>query len=377
MPLFVTLALRNLLHDRLRLIATLVGVVFSIVLVTVQMGLYIGFGRMVTVVIDRASADLWVMTRGGTSFEGPSVLETRDGERARAVAGVADVVPVVTGFADWRLPGGALTPVFIVGTVPLAQGLQPWNLVRGGIEALRADGAVTVDRAYFDRLGVSKIGERAEIRRQPVEIVAITDGIRSFTTTPYVFMNIDTARRLSGLPPDKASYFLVRLRPNANIEAVRAALLGIFGQSEVLTSAQFAERSRTFWLFSTGAGTALFAGALLGIVVGAAIVAQTLYASTKEHLAEFATLRAIGSSRGYIYRVIVCQALFSAAAGFAVAASIGLLVVYFTSDTALPIVITPALLAALLPLTVLMCVMAGMAAIVRVTRVDPASAFAP
>ena len=85
---------------------------------------------------------------------------------------------------------------------------------------------------------------------------------------------------------------------------------------EVLTPAEFRERSRTFWLFGTGAGAALFAGALLGVIVGTVVVAQTLYASTKEHLNEFATLRAIGSSRRYIYKVIIWQALLSAVIGF-------------------------------------------------------------
>ncbi len=64
-----------------------------------------------------------------------------------------------------------------------------------------------------------------------------------------------------------------------------------------------------FWLFGTGAGAALFAGALLGVIVGTVIVAQTLYSSTKDHLNEFATLRAIGSSSSYIHKVIICQAL--------------------------------------------------------------------
>ena len=48
MPLVFTLAFRNLFHDRLRFVATVIGIVFSIVLVMVQMGLYLGFGRMVT-----------------------------------------------------------------------------------------------------------------------------------------------------------------------------------------------------------------------------------------------------------------------------------------------------------------------------------------
>ena len=112
---------------------------------------------------------------------------------------------------------------------------------------------------------------------------------------------------------------------------------------EVLTSAEFRERSRSFWLFGTGAGAALFAGALLGVIVGTVIVAQTLYSSTKDHLNEFATLRAIGSSRRYIHKVIVCQALLSAVIGFSLAALIGAVIVHMTASTALPIVITPGL----------------------------------
>ena len=67
MPLTFTLAFRNLFHDRLRLVATVIGIVFSIVLVMVQMGLFLGFGKMVTTMIDNASADLWVMPKGNVS----------------------------------------------------------------------------------------------------------------------------------------------------------------------------------------------------------------------------------------------------------------------------------------------------------------------
>ena len=57
---------------------------------------------------------------------------------------------------------------------------------------------------------------------------------------------------------------------------------------------------------------ALLGGAVLGLIVGTVIVAQTLYSSTKDHLAEFATLRALGSSSGYINKVILMQAGLSA-----------------------------------------------------------------
>src|SRR5215467_15289268 len=85
MPLVLTLASRNLFYDRLRLVATLIGIVFSIVLVTVQIGLYSGFGLMVTTMIDHASADLWIVPQGTKCFEDPSLLDDRKRFRVRAI----------------------------------------------------------------------------------------------------------------------------------------------------------------------------------------------------------------------------------------------------------------------------------------------------
>ena len=105
------------------------------------------------------------------------------------------------------------------------------------------------------------------------------------------------------------------------------------------------------------------------------IVAQTLYSSTKDHLSEFATLRAMGSSNRYIYNVIIYQALLNAVIGFAIAAGLGAVVVQMTAKSALPIVITPWLMVALSVLTVVMCVASAIGAIVRVVRIDPATVF--
>ncbi|MDR3464497.1 MAG: ABC transporter permease [Xanthobacteraceae bacterium] len=375
MPLVFTLAFRNLFHDRLRFVATVVGIVFSIVLVTVQMGLYLGFGRTVTTMIDHASADLWIVPRGTKCFEDPSLLDARERYRALSIEGVAEAIPVVIGFADWRMPSGATTPVFVIGTDLRSGGLPPWDLVEGRIEALSTPRAVAVDRSYLERLGISGMGATAEIRQQLVRVAAVTSGIRSFTTTPFVFMDVDRARSHTGIPSAKTTYFLVRLSPGADLTRVRGQLASKISDAEVLTPVEFRERSRTFWLFSTGAGAALFAGALLGVIVGTVIVAQTLYSSTKEHLNEFATLRAIGSSRGYIYKVIVWQALLSAVIGFSIAALIGWAIVRLTAETALPILITPGLIAGLFSLTIVMCIASAIAAIVQVTRIDPATAF--
>ena len=375
MSLIYRLASRNLWHDRLRFVATVVGIVFSIVLVTVQLGLYLGFGRTVTTMVDHASADLWVMPVGTKCFEDPSLLDERKRFQALSINGVAQAISVVIGFADWQIPAGGTTPVFIVGSDLRAGGLLPWNLVEGSLEALAIPGAVAVDRSYFKRLGISGIGSTAEIREQKVEVRAVTKGIRSFTTTPYVFTTADRARAYTGVSPSKITYLLVRVAPGVDVESVRRRLKDNLADVDVLTPIEFRDRSRSFWLFDTGAGFALFAGALLGMIVGTVIVAQTLYSSTKDHLNEFATLRAMGSSRLYIHKVIICQALISAVIGFCLAAVIGLGVVAATADTALPIVMTPGLTLGLFAATVVMCVISAIAAIVQVTRIDPAMVF--
>ena len=78
------------------------------------------------------------------------------------------------------------------------------------------------------------------------------------------------------------------------------------------------------------------------------IVARTLYSSTKDHLNEFATLRALGSSSGYIHKVILAQAALSAILGYALGMSIALLVVAMSIDTSFPIIMTPELAIAML-----------------------------
>jgi putative ABC transport system permease protein len=375
MSLAFKLAQRNLFHDRLRLVATVVGIVFSIVLVTVQLGLYFGFGRMVTTMIDHASGDLWIVPAGAKSFEDPSPLDERNRFAALSVNGVFDVTAVVIGFAEWRLPGGGTTPVFVVGSDVRAPGLHPWNVVAGSTDALAIPTTVAVDQTYFERLGVTGLGATAEIRDQKVEVAVITKGIRSFTTTPYVFTSLDRARAYTGTAANKAAFFLVHLAPKANVSSVQKRLQANLTDVEVLTQAEFRERSRTFWLFDTGAGAALFAGALLGVIVGTVIVAQTLYSSTKDHINEFATLRAIGSSGRYIHQVIIWQALLNAVIGFTIAASIGYIIVDQTAESALPIVMTPALTIGLFALTVFMCVTSAIAAIIKVMRIDPAMVF--
>ena len=52
------LAQRNLFHDKVRLTVTLTGIVFSVVLIVVQLGLFLGFTTATSNLIDHSGADL-------------------------------------------------------------------------------------------------------------------------------------------------------------------------------------------------------------------------------------------------------------------------------------------------------------------------------
>jgi putative ABC transport system permease protein len=374
--MILTLAIRNLFHDRMRLVVTLVGILFSIVLVAVQLGLFLGARKMIIAMIEHARGELWVTAFGAKSFEEGGILLTpRERHAALATPGVRQVMPLVVSFAEWRKPGGGSTNSVVVGANPEDGGLAPWNVVEGSVEALTAPDAIAVDRSYLRDLGVNGIGDTAQIETGRVKIKVLTDGIRSFTMAPYVFTTLDRARALLGAPGENATFFLVETEPGIDMQAVRRELSTSLPNTEVLTKGEFRDRCLDQWLFSTGAGVALIGGAILGLLVGTVIVAQTLYSSTKDHLIEFATLRALGSSSGYIHKVILAQAGLSAVIGYVLGMVIALVIVALSVHTALPIVMTPALAASLFMLTLFMCAISAVSAIMKVTRIDPAMVF--
>jgi len=376
------LAFRNLFHDRLSLTVTLVGIVFSVVLVAIQCGLYIGNERLIALMIDKngSEGDLWIVPHGTKSFDDPTFLMGHEKYAVLSTPGVKDAEDLVVSFSAWRKPKptGGTTTILLVGSDHVNGTMKPWlqeTIVEGSLNDLRTPSTVAVDDSYFSALGVTKIGDAAEVNNIRVKVGAVTHGVRSFTTLPYVFTSLTRARSLLGATANQASYTLVRLEPGADTKKVREVLEARLNGREVLEQAEFRKRSVDYWLWETGAGAALYAGAALGLIVGIVIVAQTLYSSTKDHLNEFATLRALGAPASYVYKVILIQALLSGVIGYAIGVIISLLVIWAAKDSSLAIVMTPGFAVLLFLLTIGMCSVAAVSAIFKVTRIDPAGVF--
>src|SRR5208282_753507 len=129
--MIIKLAIRNLFHDRARFLVTLVGILFAVVLVAVQLGMYFGARQMISATVDHAKGDIWISAYGADSFEQGLVLTGRERFAALSVPGVEAVSPLVVSFVEWRKPDTSMVHVLAIGSEADGINLKPWNVVEG------------------------------------------------------------------------------------------------------------------------------------------------------------------------------------------------------------------------------------------------------
>ena len=369
------LAQRNLFHDKVRLTVTLTGIVFSVVLIVVQLGLFIGFTTATSNLIDHSGADLWITSKNVPYVEQGVAFSERKLNQVRAVPGVADAQKIIAHWTQWKRHDGGQESVQVVGINVDDQLERPWNLLAGRVEDLKSPDAVILDELYKQKLGVTHLGEVFEIGGYRARVVGFTRGIRSFTTSPYVFTSFKNAQDFTGLREDQTLFILVKVTPGADHERVRRALLAHVADVDVLTSAQFSRLTTFYWMFTTGAGVAVLIAAVLGLVVGFVVVAQTIYATTMDHIREYGTLKAMGAPNSYVYKVIMKQAAISAVIGYALGMFVSVFVVHGSQKGGAAILMPTPMAVGMFFLTLLMCVGAALVSINKVTRIDPAMVF--
>jgi putative ABC transport system permease protein len=369
------LSWRNLIHDKVRLGVTLTGIVFAVVLIVVEFGLFLGFMTTTSSLIDRSGADLWIIAERVPYIELGIPFSERKLSAVLATPGVAEAQKYVARFTQWQRPDGRQENVQVAGFNLDGTLGRPWNVVAGTIQDLEAPDAIFVDELYREKLGVTRIGQVVEIRGHRARIVGFTRGIRAFTTAPYIFTSFKNAQNYASLREDQTLYVLVRVAQGVAVEDVRRALVARLNDVDVVTNSEFSRMTRFYWLFTTGAGLAVLLAALLGLVVGVVVVAQTIYATTMDHIREYGTLKAMGATNRYLYGVIVQQAIISAVIGYALGMAASWFVVRGSEKGGAAILLPPEMVVGMLGLTIAMCVVAALVSIKKVTRLDPALVF--
>ncbi len=371
------IAWRNLVHDRVRLLVTLIGIAFSTILMGLELGMLLNFMHTTSTIVDHAGADLWVTAHGVRSVDLATPLEERRRFQTLSIDGVAAAESHLLQFAFWKKPDGVRETVILIGVDPHAQMGLPWAMLPGRSihDALSIPDGVIIDRLYAQKLGIDHVDQLVEINDHRARITGFTDGIRTFTQSPYVFTSLRNARLFAGKADKDITYVLVRLAPGQSPDVVGASLAARMPDADVLTPTRFSNKSRSYWLFTTGAGTTLISSSILALMVGVVIVAQTLYASTMDRLPEYATIRAMGGPRSYLYKIVIKQAVIGGLSGYSVGITIVVLLAYLARNSSSSPQVPWWLAGGIAGITVLMCIVASLVSLSKVMSIDPVKVF--
>ncbi len=368
------IALHSLLFDRGKLAAALLGVALATTLAFVQIGLYRGFEVSSSTVIEHHGGDLWAIPTGLEVLDNAETLSVSVRNLLASHPCVRDVRALVYGFVFIRKPNGTRDNALVVGAEPRAEHVMPWALVEGNAQDLAHPLRVSVDRTDLAKLQLDNapIGATFEVNNQRVTVAAVTQGIRSFTLMPYLFTSITNARRLMGVVEGHAHFFAVGLhQPQCAAEVQR--WMAQQHDVRLVTRADWMKKTEAYWVGGSGAGLVLAFTAILGLIVGAVIVGQTLYSMTKEHLPELATLKALGATPWELAGFVLWQVSLLAVVGGGIGLAIAYILRSVMARTGLNVMLEPGTLSLGIFAAVLMCAVASIASLRTVFKVEAAT----
>jgi len=368
----IPLGWMQLKHRKLRFAVALIGIAFAVVLIMMQLGFRSSLYASAVRYHQQLRYDIVLISLDTSFLVQPSPFSSRRLYQALGVEGVASVTPVYVRVAIWKNPyDHSSRQIFTVGIDPADAALDAPGVTENGAVIQRRDAAL------FDAESRPEFGP-VPVNGREIEIGGLFEMGTSFGIDASLLTSDTNFLRLF---PDRArtqiDLGLVRLQPGADLEGVRSRLRALVPSDvRVLTKREYVDREIAYWASTTPIGYVFTFGCVIGFVVGCIIVYQILFADVSDHLAEYATLKAMGYSNRWLSGVVLQQALILAALGYLP----GLLVslwLYRTAGAAtrLPMELTAERGFAVLGLTAAMCAASGIMALRRVRSLDPAEIF--
>jgi putative ABC transport system permease protein len=367
------------------------GIVFAVTLLTVQVALFTGFSNSTTLPIAESTADVWVTAPEMLYFEGTLPIDYGTVAKVRAVPGVARAEALSLGVARWRSPRDELALGRVIGFDPGGSLFNPGNANRAALQLLNKPYAFAVDSTQLRILDLQRTGQSGEIGSLPARLAYVTRNTQPIVSATFFYTSLETANAYtpsalsffspagSAPPPleetDPIMYVMVKAKNPAASAQLADAIQRAVPHVRAMTREAMLATTRDYWVKRTGIGFILSLIALMGAIVGVAVVGQILYTSINEHFHEYGTLKAIGVSDGYLYGVIALQAAFMALIGYVPSLAFTFAIRGVAAERGVDILITPAGALLVLVAALVICIGAGMVAMQRVVRADPALVF--
>ena len=306
---------RFLRSQPLRLGLTIGGVTLCVVLMlfllSVYRGVYVGSVQYIW----GNTTDLWVLQDTATNIlRGTSFLTSREGNSIRKVTGVTSASAVLFLLSSAKMDNGMGT-VFLAGFDPEAGAGGPPGIVEG--RSIEREGEIVLDRAFAAKHRLH-LGDRVRIRKESMEVVGMSSGTNAFVMQ-YAFVSLSTARKLAGFPGLTTCY-LVDVEEGTGVaevaERIRSRLPGVVVYDHATFLANNIREMESGFL------PLLYTVAALGAVVLTIILSLLLSINILERREDFAVMKALGSPRGFLPRLVVNQSLLISLGGVVTAVAL-------------------------------------------------------
>lgn len=368
------LGVRMMFHDRLKMAGTLFGVIFAVVLVDQQAGVFLGLMSKNTMFVDNAGADVWIVPAMTETLQPGKPIGISSLYQARTTPGVAWADPLLFGEATVSLPGGGSETVSLAGTKGPAWHGGPWNLVAGTADVLREPEMMIFEDSQRDQLGGLNLGSVREVNGHRAVVGGFTWGLLPFAPS-YAFADYDYARTLMKMPSDQTSFILVGAQPGVSPEALRDAIRAKVPEQRVLTTRDFHGKIVRYLLALTGMGFTSGISMVVGLVVGFVIVSLSMFSAVADNIREFGTLKAIGSTNTDLAMLLLVQTTIYATLGSIVGLGLVSQMAAGMRSPKLAMALPWPFYAGTAALMVVLCAVASLLPLLRLRKVEPAMVF--
>lgn len=366
-------AVRMMVHDRLKMLGTLFGVVFAVILCLQQLGVMFGLIYRNTMFVTESGADVWLVPPSTEALQPGKPLSESVLLAARVHPDILAAEPLIYGAATVSLPTGGGEPLTLIGTRwPYTLG-GPWSMVAEDRMVLAQPDTLIFEDSKREQFGGLNINSLREVNGRQIRVGGFTWGAIAFAA-PYTFADFELARELTNTPAAQMSFVLIKVRPGADPAKVAADLDASLPEIDALTSTQF-QGKITKNLLAGPIGGSFGISTFFGLVIGFFIVALLMFSSVLDNLREFGTLKAIGCTNRDLTRLILTQSVLYALIG----SLIGLAMITSLAQkisSAQFFMIIPIQLVFIVPAVMLaMCLTASTLALLRIRSLEPAMVF--
>lgn len=367
----VSVARKNLFHDRGRLAITLIGIAASVLLILFSMGMFYGtINEAVYIIDNNPEVKVWVVQDNAKSVTGSSMVTEDSVKEIEKIDGVKKVHSLIymQGIVE---EDGVQVLSMITGFKPEDEVGGPWELTKGRIKDLKKENAVIYDKSFEKKF---KDVEAPEINGIDLNVVGESKGAKWFTF-PYLFTSLENARKVMRLRPEQSNFFMIETESGETPEKIAKEISKIEGV-DALTTKEIRKNSQEWMIFESGMGVGIGTMAIVGLFVAAIIVSLTVYTATMERLPEFGTLKAIGADRSELSKILLEQVVLGVTLGYFLGVIFAFGVGYLVNSyTLMPVFITPLVIFSAYLATLILSIMGAFFSMRRVNKVDPAIVF--